>query len=241
MQNLVIDIGNTSSKTAVFEDGKLVGKKQFEQLSINNIKSVLETYPDISKCILSNVGQNVKDLESLLLTRCNKYIQLSGSTPVPVKILYQKKATLGSDRIAVIAGANQLAPDTELLVIDAGSAITFERISSANEYLGGNISPGLIMRYKALHKFTRKLPFLNPEESSQWGTDTFSAIRSGVQNSVIYEIDSYIESFVNEYVDGKVYLTGGDAFFLENKIKNSIFVNPDLVLIGLNCILAYNE
>jgi len=168
-------------------------------------------------------------------------IDLSHTTPLPFKNLYHNPEWLGKDRIAAAAGAYAAYPDTHVLIIDMGTAITLDILTSKGEYIGGNISPGLMMRFRALHAFTSHLPMLEKDEfSADPGTDTRSAIVSGVQKGILYEIKGYIEHFSLLYPDLKAILTGGDADFFADKLKKPIFVVPNLVLSGLNFILDYN-
>ena len=148
---------------------------------------------------------------------------------------------MGKDRLAAVAGAIGLYPNTNLLVIDAGTAITYELINSKHEFLGGNISPGMTIRYKALNEFTSKLPLLSAsDETPLIGQSTKEAIQAGVQNGVLFEIQGLINELSSQYPSIKTIITGGDAEFFARKLKNPIFVHPNLVLIGLNRILEYN-
>jgi type III pantothenate kinase len=148
---------------------------------------------------------------------------------------------LGRDRLAAAVGANELFPDQNLLIIDAGTAITYDLISENNEFLGGNISPGLEMRFKALNQFTGKLPLVDQaDEDDLFGKTTTSAIRCGVQNGVLYEMDQTIELFNENYQNLQIIMTGGDSNFFDRKLNYTIFVHFNLTLIGLNRILEYN-
>ena len=170
------------------------------------------------------------------------FIDLNEYTNIPIKNLYDSKSTLGKDRLAAVIGANNFYPKSNVLVIDMGTAITFDFINKKDQYLGGSISPGLEMRFSALNHFTGKLPLLKKNEKfSLIGSNTESAIISGVQNGIIFEIDSYINNIKKEYEDLKTILTGGDAIFFDKKLKNTIFVDLNLNFIGLNTILEYNK
>jgi type III pantothenate kinase len=154
---------------------------------------------------------------------------------------YETIQTLGNDRIGAVAGAQFLYPKENILIIDAGTAITYD-ILIGNEYLGGNISAGLNMRLKALHHFTSSLPLVELEDEIEfWGNNTGAAILSGVVNGIIFEIEGYIEYFKKRGEKNITIITGGDANYLVKKIKQPIFAVPNLVLIGLNRILEYNE
>ncbi len=149
---------------------------------------------------------------------------------------------MGYDRIAAVTGAHTIYPNNNVLVIDAGTALTYDLVTAEGEYLGGNISPGMNMRFKALNKFTNRLPLLsiNDEEIDLLGTSTEKAIKSGVVNGVLMEIEGFISSVSQKFTDLKVVITGGDAFSFEKRLKSSIFVISHLNLIGLNRILDYN-
>jgi len=141
-----------------------------------------------------------------------------------------------------VVGAHNLFPDSNILVIDAGTAITYDLLTAEGTYLGGNISPGIEMRFKALNQFTGKLPKIEKaDQNILFGKTTEQAIRAGVQNGVVYEIEGTINSFKDFYKNLKVIITGGDAEFFEKKLKNSFFVSPNLTNLGLNRILEYNE
>jgi type III pantothenate kinase len=165
---------------------------------------------------------------------------LTHETPLPIKNLYATPQTLGCDRLAAVVGAAHLYPNQNLLVIDAGTAITYELLSAKGEYLGGNISPGISLRFKALHHYTGKLPLCERADSyAPVGTDTQSAIAAGVLNGVLYEVQANVEQFSLKIPNLIAILTGGDADFFANRLKKPIFVVCDLVLIGLNRILEH--
>ena len=166
---------------------------------------------------------------------------MNENTSLPIKNLYKTPSTLGKDRIAVAVAANYLKPNTNVLVIDAGTTITYEFIDTKGQYLGGNISPGMKMRFNSLHTFTKKLPLIEHTENSDLlGNDTKSAISSGIINGIIFEMDGYINTLKEKYADIVIFLTGGDTFFFESTLKNRIFAHKNLLLIGLNRILNYN-
>jgi type III pantothenate kinase len=165
---------------------------------------------------------------------------LSSKSKLPFKIEYDTPETLGSDRIAAVAGAFNLFPGMEILIIDAGTALTFDFLS-ANIYKGGNISPGLTMRFKALNKFTDRLPLVSQTGNFTFpGRNTTDAIMAGVIAGITYEINEYIRTFENKKTDFNIILTGGDSEFLIDKINYHITYMPDIVIDGLNYILEYN-
>lgn len=236
--NICIDIGNTLTKTAVFERDALVHFSTSSTFDISELRNILQNYP-AEKAVVSSVGNEIfhNEIGSLF----KKVVIIDSNTPIPVKNHYQTPETLGKDRLAAVVGANYLYPDRNILVIDAGSAITFDFINAAGEYKGGNIAPGLSMRFRALHEFTHRLPMLGPSEDMPvLGRNTSEAIIAGVQNSMVFETDTYIGKLSKEHEMLMTVVTGGDAKFFDNKLKNTIFVIPNLVLIGLNRILNFN-
>jgi len=238
--NLVIDIGNSSSKTGCFNKGELVSSAVEEHITPQTAAELIRRFR-IRRCIVSTVRDTDEILMEFLRNNVPLLIDLSHATPLPFKNLYRSPEYLGKDRIAAAAGAFATFPDTHTLIIDMGTAITFDILTSAGEYLGGNISPGLAMRFRALHAFTSRLPLLEKDEfSDDPGTDTRSAIISGVQKGILYEIQGYMAQFSKQYPGLKVILTGGDGNFFAEPLKSSIFVLPNLVLCGLNFILDYN-
>ena len=169
-------------------------------------------------------------------------LYLGADTPLPVENLYETPRTLGYDRMAAVVGANALCPGRDLLVIDAGTCITYEFIDASGRYHGGNISPGLQMRFKALHQFTGRLPQVQAEgRLLPLGKDTDTAIRSGVLQGMEYEISGYIQTMKHKYPELLVFLTGGNEFSFDTNLKNIIFADKFLVLKGLNRILNYND
>jgi type III pantothenate kinase len=238
--NLVIDIGNTSVKTGCFRNGELVRSAMHDAFTSQTAAELISRYK-VQKGILSSVKENDESVRIFLQQNLSVFISLSHNTPLPFRILYQNPSLLGRDRIAAVAGAYQSFPQKNVLVIDMGTAITYDFMTREGEYTGGNISPGLTTRFKALHTFTSQLPLLEKDDIPvDLGTDTRSAIISGVQTGIIYEINGYIDHFSAQYADLMIILTGGDAHFFVNKLKKTIFVIPNLILNGLNFILDYN-
>ncbi len=239
--NLVIDIGNTRTKIALFDQNNPVTNYSFTDFKEEQLKKILDDYPGTDKAILSSVAVDSSGIFRMVKNFIPYTLYLDENTPLPINNKYESKETLGKDRLAAVVGANFIFPQDNVLVIDAGTAITFEIIDNKGNYLGGNISPGLTIRYKALHTFTGRLPLLTINEKfPQLGTDTNSAIISGIQKGMIYEINGYIDQFSELFPPLKIILTGGDANFFDKKLKNTIFVNLNLVITGLNRILEYN-
>jgi len=238
--NLTIDVGNTRVKAAVFEKDKLVELCVFDKIKIlSEIKKILKKYV-IANAIMSNVA-SISDLK---LKKIQKLVQIdviSSSTKVPFENLYKTPKTLGVDRIALIAGAVDQFYGKNVLVIDAGTCITFDFLNSKGCYLGGAISPGVQMRFKSLSHYTANLPLLKKEEVNDFiGKNTKESINSGIVNGLIQEIDGVINQYKKKYLDLTVVLTGGDTNFLAKQLKSSIFANQNFLLQGLNTILIFN-
>lgn len=238
--NLVIDIGNTRTKAGYYRNGSLVAAETLDGFTLQAASVWIGKYP-VQQCIVSSVREDEGSLTAFLKEKVPFFIPLTHTTPLPFRNLYRTPESLGKDRIAAVAGAFRLYPESNVLVIDLGTAITYDLITQKGEYTGGNISPGLAARFRALHEYTSRLPLLeNGNMQSGLGTDTRSAIMAGVQSGIIYEINGYIDCYTGHYADLMVILTGGDADFFANQLKKTIFVVPNLVLDGLDFILDYN-
>lgn len=234
--NLAVDYGNSSAKVAIFDQHELKEKHTF--VRPDDLQRFLST-SSAENLIISSVTAEAEVIATGSKAR-NKFI-LSHTLPLPVKILYATPQTLGVDRIAGSCGALQLFPGRNTLVIDAGTCITYDFTDSSKQYCGGSISPGLKMRFQAVHTFTARLPLVNPAENPELiGNSTESSIQSGIVNGTLAEIDGIIARYRQKYPDLQVILCGGDGPFFENKLKAAIFASPDLVLIGLNSVLIHN-
>ncbi len=240
--NLIIDIGNTQTKYALFNDEKMLEFRVSHAYDFDIINSWKEKCSDANAVIVSSVQDKPVEFLNVLNSKFAKLIFLDHNTPTPLENLYESKETLGYDRLAACVGAHALFPNTNLLVIDAGTAITFDFVNEKNQYLGGTISPGLKMRFKALNTFTNKLPLLEETETFDlFGKNTSQAIISGVQNSLLFEIEIYINRLKEKHIDAEIFLTGGDSEFIYSNLKNQLFLNKRLLLSGLNAILNYNN
>lgn len=233
--NLILDIGNTRAKFALFEGQTLL----FQEVGDNQEFLSFLKGKKIKNAVVSSVIKNqFVELEKTL--DC-PIIHISSSTPIPIENLYLTKDTLGVDRLANAVAANSIFPQRNVLVVDCGTCVKYDFVNHKNQYLGGSISPGLQMRFKALNQFTGKLPLLKPEaHPSLIGDSTETAITSGVINGLVAEIKGVIKSYTSIYENLTVILTGGDASFFDKELKSNIFVEPTLTLIGLNEILLYN-
>jgi len=239
--NLVIDRGNTQVKYAIFDQRKIVKSDSLNFIDKQTIKEIKQSY-FINQIIVSSVvsDQHMELLNKLKILSSH-IIDLSHQTPLPFQWNYESKNTIGKDRLAAVAGGIELFPNTNLLVIDAGTAITYEIVNSDHFYLGGNISPGLKMRFRALNEYTSRLPLIQKSEKHPLiGHSTQTAIEAGVQNGMLFEIEGLINELSAQFKGLKVIITGGDAEFFARKLKNPIFAYPNLVLIGLNRILEHN-
>ncbi len=239
--NLIIDIGNTLIKVFLFEGKKLCFSQQIESSRKLKIFDLFDKNFAADKIIVSSVIELSEDFYNKLKTLSTQLFVLDEHSQLPIINKYETGATLGKDRVAAAVGAYTIFPENNVLAIDAGTALTIDFISDKREYLGGNISPGLSMRFKALNYYTNKLPLISKNDKFPLlGNSTEQAIVAGVQNGMIFEIDNYIKELSSKYGDLKVILTGGDSFFFEHKLKSRIFAKPFLTAIGLNRILEYN-
>ena len=238
--NLAIDIGNTLIKCAVFKDDQIIQVLSFEDFDAEQAKTLLKMFPDINSIILSSVIKHSDALEKIFLNY--NFISLGHSTPLPLTNKYKSPETLGNDRLASAVAANYMFPFENTLIIDAGTCIKYDFVNSDNEYMGGGISPGIKMRFKALNYYTDKLPLLESEKKVNLiGCNTNESIWSGVQLGAISEVKGVISMYEEIANKLKVILTGGDSIFFDKELKNSIFVDPYLILKGLNIILNYNK
>lgn len=237
--NLTIDIGNTRTKLTLFSQADIVQEFIVPLLTREVIDGLRAQY-SVQRAIVCAVGaipDALNYLRSVLPT-----LLLDSQTPLPIKNCYATPETLGPDRLAVAVAAHALYPGRNVLVIDCGTAITYEMLTADGRYLGGAIAPGLRLRYQALHDHTARLPLLAPQHNVELlGNTTETCIRAGVQRGAMAEMDGYIDAMAQEYQGMEIIITGGDAIFFADKLKNRIFVAPNLLAQGLNCILQYND
>jgi type III pantothenate kinase len=213
---------------------------RFEEFSIREVEEVFEAYPQIGAAIIIS-SREADDIKERVGSRVGKFVDFSSATPVPIENLYRTPHTLGPDRLAAAVGAATLYPATNVLVVDFGSAITIDMISARGEFLGGNISPGAAMRFRALNAFTNTLPLLSLSEHTELlSLESATAMESGVANGIVYEIEGYIARLKGKFDPLKIIFTGGDGNFFAKRFKNPIFATYDLVAYGLNSILEYN-
>ena len=237
--NLIIDCGNTNLKYFVFKDNILLFKNRFrwEDEWESTIK---KNFPDIKNILLSDVTGNYNKVD-LEKNFSDKNIYEVKALNLPFKSNYNYK-DLGDDRIGLIAAAIDKYPEDDCLVIDAGSCLTFDLVSSKSVHEGGLISPGLLIRYKSLNKYTSSLPLIDFEDKKMGiGKDTKNSIQNGILEGFIFEINGQIEKFKRKRPNLKVILTGGDSKYLYKRIKNGIFAEQEFLASGLNNLLKCNN
>lgn len=238
--NLTIDMGNTRVKYAVFDGGTVVSDGCSEEFDEAVIDRILAAHPGITQAIVATTRGPVDDTVALVRRRIGRCLRLSPQLPLPIRNGYTTPETLGEDRLAAAVGAASLYPGRNLLIVDFGTAITIDQVSADGVFRGGNISPGVQMRFRALHDYTAALPLCEScEDQTLWafdrrgdpaGRDERHCLRNrGVYRPAVPEIDAL-----------SIIFTGGDAKFFVKRIKNTIFAHCDLVFLGLNRILEYN-
>jgi type III pantothenate kinase len=238
---LILDLGNTNQKIALFDAGNLLWVNAYKRVSVSIIRDIIKQNPAIRSCILSSVVKIPSALQGHLENQFN-LIVLDEHTPLPILNHYLTPDTLGKDRLAAAVAGFYQFPGHPVLIINAGTALTYDVITKVGEYLGGSISPGMQMRFRALHTFTRQLPLLSYTEiNSLTGSDTDTSVLSGVINGITSEIEGMIACYQKEYQGIKVILSGGDLNYFVNRLKISIFALPNIVIYGLQQILAFND
>ena len=232
---LAVDIGNTRIKAAVFKHDTILGSFVFDKSELEiNLSKILQTYPDCRDWIVASVGGIEKEVFLTFASRANIHF-VSHQDAFPFENRYATPQTLGIDRMVLAAGAVWQYPGQNRLVIDAGTCVTYDFIDADNKYWGGAISPGLRLRYESLHRFTARLPLLGKEAPQDFiGNTTNQSIHSGVVQGLAHEIDGFIGQYRERYPKFIIILTGGDAEFLANRLKNTIFANSIFLLESLN-------
>lgn len=236
--NLIIDEGNTAFKLALFNWDELVACKSFLPHERQEMHSFIsDAITKIRHAMVSSVVDNGLDLSRYTFNEWS----LGHGTPLPIKNEYQSRQTLGKDRLCNAVGAWAKNPNGNSLVIDLGTCIKYDLMSANGSYLGGNISPGLKMRYQALNHYTAKLPLLEKGEFEYgYGVDTESSIMNGVQQGIYHEINGFIRRYRHEFPELTIFMTGGDAKSFDKPFIVDIFADPNLTLFGLNKILLHN-
>jgi type III pantothenate kinase len=236
--NLVVDTGNTLTKVALFDKGALMHLHTYHTFDYQDLPHYFRKHR-ISKAIVSSVAADPMPVVDWLRGQegC-RAILLDDYTPLPFRNNYTTPETLGKDRLAAVAGAFYEFPAQNVLIIDAGTCITYDLLTAEGTYEGGAISPGIRMRYKAMNTFTRNLPLLETREDAKLtGKSTAASMHSGVTNGIIYEAEGMIAQYSTLYDNLSAVITGGDLIYFDKKVKNNIFARPNIVLTGLNKIL----
>ena len=246
--NLIIDNGNTSVKVAFFIGAQVVATNRFVRRDARLLQRFISTYKPDSAIVCSTASSAASQrIDELADQRCRRVIHLTHETPMPIRLGYRTPQTLGRDRIATAVGAwgiaQRLDNASDVLVIDAGTAITYDLVTANGCFVGGNIAPGMKLRFKALHEHTGRLPLVDADgETPLVGYDTDTAIRSGVMLGLLGEIRCYIADLKLSHPNLMVFLTGGDGKLLHKLIGDkSIIYHELLAAEGLNRILLYNQ
>jgi len=235
--NLVIDFGNTNIKCGVFDAEQLIQSETFRDVQGARNFINQRIFYQMGVC---SVNQEEKDILSKI-PELNGALFLNYQTKTPLEINYETPETLGMDRLAAAIGAQTLYPDASLMIIDIGTCITYDFVSADAVYQGGIISPGVELRYKSMHDYTKNLPLLKDLGNQSFiGKSTRKSMTSGVINGIAAEIQSHISQLLLNNADLKVIMTGGGSKIFESKIKSDIFVSLEIVLVGLNRVLEYN-
>lgn len=237
---LVLDFGNTLQKIAIFEETHLIAFKAYKDISLKQIQKFTYGF-NIQSAIISSVIDYSDEINCFLKKSYN-FIELTEKTPIPIHNKYATPSTLGQDRLSAVIACKSIYPKNNILVINAGTCLTFDFIDRNSNYFGGAISPGLTLRLKSLNTFTDKLPLITglKKNTPLIGNTTEQSILSGVINGSIAEIEGIINQYKKKYPDLKVFLSGGDMKYFDKKFKNGIFAFPNIVLFGLNIILDFN-
>lgn len=238
---LVLDIGNTLGKLVVYDQEDEVFKTQFELGEMHaTLIELFLNFPEITQAILCSVVSTEPQIQ-LFLKEKTILLKVNSQLKLPFENRYETPETLGADRIGLVAAAVFKYPGKNCLVVDAGSCVTYDFISSDGIYRGGAISPGLQMRFKAMHEHTNKLPFVTlKEEFIAIGANTQNSILAGAVNGLVFEIEGWQSSLEHTYEDLTLILTGGDAQFLSKRLKNTIFAHSNFLVQGLRQLLDYN-
>ncbi len=243
--NIVADFGNTSVKLGLVENNSIKEVFRFDShhIDFEKFKSVIDDADPEIICYLSVIHIDNRMIDWLHQTG-GKVIHFTHSMPLPFDVLYHPVSSLGIDRLAGVVGARTMFPESDLLIIQAGTCITYDLYFAGKGYIGGAISPGLGIRNKALHAFTYQLPLIEADSDGNAeiiANNTNGSLLSGIYNGSLFEIRGFID-YAHQLSDNlKIIMSGGDMIYFVKKIKSLIFANPNLTLSGLIEIIKLNE
>ena len=241
--NLCIDQGNSRTKVALFrENGTIAKHFIYKHFASAEVEQLFQLYK-IEDSIISSVVNIEPAVVNALHKHSQHFILFDHNTPLPIRNGYGTPATLGQDRLAAAVGAGSIYPNENVLIIDAGSAITYDFLSEDGVFVGGNIAPGIKMRFTILHRMTKKLPLVEVEENEMlplFGRNTRDAIAAGVVRGVVFEVKGYMRDLQEQIAHYKTIITGGNASYILHGLQAEVQTERHLVLKGLNQILQYN-
>ena len=238
--NLIIDIGNSFVKVAIMDGDEILWKERYSSPQEFDALAIKGRWPQIARAIVASTAVDTLSATEALREAGIEVLEMNSLTPVPIGNEYATPETLGVDRLAAAVAAVEVMGCRNCVIVDFGSAITIDFVKDGI-YRGGNISPGVEMRFRALHDYTKRLPKCQPtDEVLEMGRTTSQAIEQGVMQGIENEIRGYIEAFCKKNAKISIIFAGGDAIFFDKRIKNAIFAKCDLVITGLNRILDYN-
>ena len=239
MANLIVDEGNTLCKIAVLDKSEVLYEVAVPEFDVAQATEYIERY-NVDKAVVASTRGGAEQICEALRSKVAKVLHFTSQTEVPIAIEYASRQTLGTDRIAVAVGVVCEMEIRDALIVDMGSAITYDIVEDG-VFKGGNISLGVAMRFKALNEFTASLPLCKATEpNNKFGQSTKEAIEQGVMQGILHEIEGYVERISAENNKKSIIFCGGDAESFVNRIKSAIFAPRKLMFTGLNRILEYN-
>ena len=239
--NLIIDIGNSRAKVVVMDGDTLINEYVAEGFSTSLLDEIMASHPSITRAIIASTRGDEEQTSAIVAERLSKVVVFKpATTPIPLANHYHTPETLGADRLAAAVGAQAMYPNCNIMIVDFGTAITIDFVEDG-AFKGGNISPGITTRFRALADYTARLPrCYATDEVLDYGRTTKEAIEQGVMRGVEHEIRGYTETFLQKNGEKCIIFTGGDAKYFVKRIKNTIFADCEPVIFGLNRILNYN-
>lgn len=238
-QNLVIDWGNSTLKTGWFDGDTLLETGRYN--SPGALRDALSSR-SVGHVLVSSTSRPADEIRAQLTNLTTSFFVLDSQTLLPIRKAYDTPTTLGADRIAAAVGAYALFPNQDCLVLDLGTCLTADWLDREAVFQGGLISPGLRMRFRAMHEQTARLPLVDTpiDWPALTAKNTQQGLQSGVMHGLLFEMNGIVESYRREKPEGLVLACGGDMAAFESRLKPPIFAVSELVLIGLNRILRYN-